>query len=73
MPYVTIRVTGKPVSQAQSEALIERTTQVIQDVLDKDPEITWVVIEEVPAHHWGVGGRTYASRASGAGAREPGK
>ena len=62
MPYVTIRVTGEPVTKEQNDALISRTTDMIEDVLGKDPEITWVVVEEIPTNRWGIGGRTYADR-----------
>jgi len=64
MPMVTIQVTGDPVTNEQRESLIKRSTDMIEDVLGKDPEITWVVIEEVPATHWGVGGDTFANRAA---------
>lgn len=62
MPYVTIRVTGDKVTKEQNEALIRRTTDMIEDVLGKDPEITWVVVEEIPTDKWGIGGETYAAR-----------
>jgi len=62
MPYVTIRVTGDKVTEEQNNALISRTTEMIEDVLGKDPEITWVVVEEIPADRWGIGGKTYAER-----------
>lgn len=64
MPMVTIQVTGDPVTKAQSEELIRRSTGMIEDVLGKDPEITWVVIEEVPTTHWGVGGDSFANQAA---------
>lgn len=66
MPYVTIRVTGDPITTEQNNALISRTTTMIEDVLGKDPEITWVVVEEVPSNRWGIGGRTYADRQQNA-------
>ena len=57
MPYVTIRLTGERVTKAQSESLISKTTAVLQEVLDKDPETTWVIIEEIPTQNWGIGGK----------------
>ena len=56
MPYVHIRVTDDGVSPAQKAELIERTTQMLVDVLGKNPASTFVVIEEVPTDNWGVGG-----------------
>ncbi len=63
MPYVTIRVTGDKVTEEQSNALISQTTTMIKNVLNKDPEITWVVIEDVPTDKWGIGGETYKTRS----------
>ena len=62
MPYVTIRVTGDPITPEQNDALISGTTKLIEETLGKDPEITWVVVEEVPSNRWGIGGRTYKDR-----------
>lgn len=56
MPYINIRVTGKPVTKDQKNALIKDSTDMIERVLGKPPEITWVVIDEVPADSWGAGG-----------------
>jgi len=62
MPYVTIRVTGDKVTQPQSEALIAGTTDLITQVLGKDPETTWVLIEELPTEHWGIAGKPATER-----------
>ena len=62
MPYVTIRVTGDKVTQTQSEALIAGATKLITEVLDKDPETTWVLIEELPTEHWGIAGEPVTER-----------
>ncbi len=56
MPYVNIRVTDEDVTSAQKRALIAGTTKLLQDVLDKDPETTFVVIDEISTDNWGVGG-----------------
>ena len=56
MPYVNIQVTDEGVSREQKEQLIKGTTNLLKDVLDKDPKSTFVVIEIVPTDHWGVGG-----------------
>lgn len=55
MPYVTIRVTDEGVTRAQKERLIKGATQLLVDVLNKDPATTFVVIEEVNMDNWGVG------------------
>ena len=56
MPYVNIRVTDEGVTSAQKRALIAGASKLLQDVLDKDPETTFVVIDEVSTDNWGVGG-----------------
>ena len=56
MPYVNIRVTDEDVTSAQKRALIAGTTKFLQDVLDKDPETTFVVIDEISTDNLSVGG-----------------
>lgn len=56
MPYVNIRLLAG-VSRAQKAAIVERVTQALVDVLDKKPEHTHVVIDEVPPENWGYAGR----------------
>lgn len=55
MPYVNIRVTDEGVTREQKERLIKGTTQLLMDVLNKDPATTFVVIDEVNMDNWGVG------------------
>ena len=66
MPYVNIRVTqeggpeGTGPSSAQKAELIKGTTDLLQQVLGKDPATTFVVIDEVPLDNWGVAGSQVA-------------
>lgn len=62
MPYVNIQVTDEGVTQDQKQELIARATQMLVDVLGKDPATTFVVIEEVPTDNWGVAGRSVTER-----------
>ncbi|RDE22893.1 4-oxalocrotonate tautomerase [Motiliproteus coralliicola] len=55
MPYVNIKVTDENVTQEQKQALIAGTTQLLVDVLDKNPATTFVVIDEVSTDNWGIG------------------
>ncbi len=55
MPYVNIKVTDEGVTKAQKEALIKGTTQLLVDVLNKNPATTFVVIDEVNTDNWGIG------------------
>ena len=62
MPYVHIRITDEGVTADHKAALIEGVTRLLQEVLDKNPATTVVVIEEVPTDNWGIGGETVTVR-----------
>ncbi|WP_027857152.1 tautomerase family protein [Marinobacterium jannaschii] len=55
MPYVNIKVTNDGVTPQQKQRLIEGTTKLLVEVLDKDPATTFVVIDEVDTENWGIG------------------
>ena len=66
MPFVNVKITTGATAE-QKEKLIAGMTQLLVDVLGKNPATTHVVIEEINADSWGVGGKTVAElRASGA-------
>ncbi|UWQ29132.1 4-oxalocrotonate tautomerase family protein [Leisingera sp. M523] len=62
MPYVNIKITreggpdGTGPSADQKAQLITGVTDLLQEVLGKNPATTFVVINEVPLEDWGVGG-----------------
>lgn len=58
MPYVQIKVTGGPEAPtaAQKAELVRGVTQLLQQVLQKNPATTIVTIEEIPLENWGIGG-----------------
>ncbi|MDO3649031.1 tautomerase family protein [Nocardia mangyaensis] len=56
MPFVNIKVTDEGVTPEQKGQLIKGVTDLLHDVLGKDPDSTFVVIDEVPLTDWGVGG-----------------
>lgn len=62
MPYVNIKVTDEGVTPAQKKQLIEGATQLLVDVLNKNPATTVVVIDEVNTDNWGVGGEVITER-----------
>ena len=55
MPYVNIKVTDEGVTSEQKAALIRGVTQLLVDVLGKNPATTHVVIDEVNTDNWGIG------------------
>jgi 4-oxalocrotonate tautomerase len=56
MPYVNIKITRENVTPDQKAALIRGVTDLLVEVLNKDPATTFVVIDEVALEDWGVGG-----------------
>ena len=56
MPYVNIRITREGATSAQKAEIIKGVTDLLVRVLDKDPNGTFVVIDEVAMEDWGVGG-----------------
>ena len=62
MPYVNIKVTEEGVTAAQKAQLIKGVTDLLAEVLGKNPATTVVVIDEVPTDNWGVGGETVTVR-----------
>ena len=53
MPYVKIEVTREGVTREQKQQLIKGVTDLISDVLNKDPQLTFVVIQEYDLDDWG--------------------
>ena len=62
MPYVNIKITREGVTAEQKARLIQGATQLLVDVLGKNPQTTVVVIDEVDTDNWGIGGETITER-----------
>ena len=62
MPYVNIKITEEGVTSEQKARLIEGVTNLLKDVLGKNPATTMVVIDEVPTDNWGIAGDQVSSR-----------
>ena len=56
MPYVNVRITREGATPDQKARIIAGVTDLLVDVLDKDPATTFVVIDEVDLEDWGIGG-----------------
>jgi 4-oxalocrotonate tautomerase len=56
VPIVTIQITREGTTREQKAALIKGATDLMVNVLDKPPELTFVIIEEVDLENWGVKG-----------------
>ncbi len=56
MPYVNIKITREGATPEQKARLIKGVSDLLHEVLGKDPALTFVVIDEVALEDWGVGG-----------------
>ena len=65
MPYVNIRITDEQVTAEQKARLIAGATQLLVDVLNKNPATTFVIIDEVNTDNWGIGGKTVTDLRAG--------
>ena len=64
MPYVNIKVTGgsEAPSTEQKAELIRGVTELLSRILNKNPETTVVVIDEIDMDNWGIGGKSVTVR-----------
>jgi len=62
MPYVNIKITNEGVTPEKKAELIKGATQLLKEVLGKNPQTTVVVIDEVETDNWGIGGETITIR-----------
>ena len=52
----------KPRVQRQKAELIRGVTELLSRVLNKNPETTVVVIDEIDMDNWGIGGKSVTIR-----------
>ena len=62
VPYVNIKITKDGVTAEQKAEVIRGVTNLLRDVLGKNPQTTLVIIEEVETDNWGIGGETVTQR-----------
>ncbi|HKO80647.1 MAG TPA: 4-oxalocrotonate tautomerase family protein [Chitinophagaceae bacterium] len=56
MPYIKIELTREDVTREQKQQLIKGVTDLFTDILNKDPHLTHVVIQEINLDDWGYAG-----------------
>lgn len=64
MPYINVRLIEDNLSAEDKREVIAQITQVMVNVLGKDPESTHIVIDEIPLDNWGLGGQSVTVRRS---------
>jgi len=57
MPYVNIQITRDGVTADQKAELIAGATDLLVRILNKDPNSTFVLIDEVDTDNWGWKGQ----------------
>ncbi|TFH83600.1 MULTISPECIES: 4-oxalocrotonate tautomerase family protein [Pseudomonas] len=58
MPFVSVRITRDGVTREQKAQVIAEITETLERVLNKRPDLTHIVIEEVDTDNWGYAGIT---------------
>lgn len=61
MPYVNIKITDHATAEKKAE-LIAGVTNLLKDILGKNPATTVVIIEEFSTDNWGIGGESITAR-----------
>jgi 4-oxalocrotonate tautomerase len=62
MPFVNIRITNEGATAEKKAELIRGVTNLLRDVLGKNPQTTFVIIDEVETDNWGIGGDSVTVR-----------
>ena len=57
MPFVKIELTREGVTREQKQCLIKGITDLIEEVLHKDPQLTHIAIQEIELDNWGYAGQ----------------
>ena len=58
MPFVSVRITRDGVTTEQKAQVIAEITETLERVLNKRPDLTHIVIDEVDTDNWGYAGIT---------------
>lgn len=56
MPFVKIELTREGVTREQKQQLIKGITDLLTHILNKDPRLTHISIQEVELDNWGYAG-----------------
>jgi 4-oxalocrotonate tautomerase len=56
MPYVNVRITKDGVTSEQKRQIVKEITETLGRVLNKKPEHTHIVIDEIELENWGFAG-----------------
>lgn len=57
MPYVNVQLTPENLTREKKSQLVAAITKALVDILDKKPEQTHIVIQEIAEENWGFAGQ----------------
>jgi 4-oxalocrotonate tautomerase len=61
MPFITVKIYEHRLDADTEPALVERLTDAVVAVYGEEiRQDTWIALEPVPPHRWGIGGKTGA-------------
>jgi len=56
MPFINIGVANRRLTKVQKQRLFDETTHLMAEVMNKNPALTSVRIDEHPAENWAIAG-----------------
>jgi 4-oxalocrotonate tautomerase len=62
MPYVNIKITKEGTTTEQKAKLIKGITNLLAEILGKNPATTVVTIDEIETDNWGISGESVTVR-----------
>jgi 4-oxalocrotonate tautomerase len=71
MPYVKVEIAKGIANVEQKRAVIRRITEVLVEEFGRNPEYTFVVIDEVDTDNWGRGGLSLTEQWARTSAKQP--
>jgi 4-oxalocrotonate tautomerase len=57
MPYVNVQITPENLTRDKKAQLVAAITDALVTILDKKPDHTHIVIEEIAEENWGYAGQ----------------
>lgn len=62
MPYINIRLVDSKLSADKKSEVIREVTDVMVRILGKNPQTTWVLIDEINSDNFGIAGESVTER-----------
>jgi len=62
MPFINVKLTPDGLTEDIKKEIIEEFTDILVKKLNKNPETTIVIIDEVETENWGIGGKSVKDR-----------